>query len=148
MIITRKALACDAVLIGASFRAEDHREVLRMGQGDPASVLRRNIEASDIAIVFEKDGVPLGAAGICSTLDVGHPWLIGTGALRRYPKAFLMETRRWLAEVRGCYRILNNFVDAEYAGALRWLSWLGFTIGPPLPVGLRGALFCHVEMRC
>lgn len=147
MITTRPAKPCDAILIGLNLRAADKLEVFRMAQGDAVSVLRRTIETSDIAVVFEKDGVPLGAAGICSTLDIGHPWLVGTHTLSKNPKSFLKKTRVWLEETRPNYLILNNFVDASYTGALRWLEWLGFTIHPPEMMGASRSLFCRVEIR-
>jgi len=148
LITVRRALEDDAGMIAPLLRSADLREIVRMGEGAPEGVLRRCIARSDMAGVFFDGDRPLCVFGIVSCLDVGHPWLVGTGDLDRVPRAFLHETRRWVAEWRGQYRLLTNRVDAQYEQAIRWLAWLGFSIGEPEPCGVNGAMFLTIEMRC
>ncbi|WP_062501748.1 hypothetical protein [Gluconobacter oxydans] len=148
MIRVRKAVPADGILIAPLLRCADFREIVRMGEGDPAHALRRCIERSAMAGVFYEDDRPLCVFGVVGCLDVGHPWLVGTPHLNRVPRSFLQETRRWVEEWKRQYRLLTNLVDADYAKAIRWLAWLGFEIGDPQPRGLNGAMFRTIEMRC
>ncbi len=147
MIWWRQADESDAGMIVPLLRPADRLEVMRMGEGDPEGVLRRTIRQSDDAgVFFDRDRL-LCAFGIVRSLDVGHPWLIGTEYLSGTPKAFLRGTRLRVQEWKQEYRLLTNWIDAEYPQAIRWLQWLGFTIGQPEPIGLYGAMFCRAEMR-
>lgn len=148
MIHVRKARPEDAAWLAPLLRTADFREVLRMGEGHVKGVLSRGIERSDMAGIFYDDDRPLCAFGIVRCLDIGHPWLVGTPYLNRVPRSFLRETRRWVEEWKGHYRLLTNRVDADYESAIRWLAWLGFEIGAPEPFGLNGAMFRTIEMRC
>ncbi len=67
--------------------------------------------------------------------DVGIPWLMGTDLVDAHKRAFLCESRRMVGEWQKRYPVLRNLVDARYTKALRWLTWLGFTLGPPRPYG-------------
>lgn len=147
----RIATVDDADQMAPVLRPADATEVLRMGEGSVASVLRRSIARSVEAYVFEDGDHPLAVYGIVqpSAMDpmYGVPWLVGTRHLAAHPKRFLRETRAQVAEWRTRYTVMSNMVDARYAPAIRWLRWLGFSIGAPVACGLHGAPFCHVEMR-
>ena len=147
----RIATPDDADTFAPILRPADATEVLRMGEGPVASVLRRSIARSVEAYVFEDGGHPLAVYGIVqpSAMDpmYGVPWLVGTRYLTARPKQFLRETVAQMAIWRTRYTVMSNMVDARYAQAIRWLRWLGFSIGAPMATGLHGAPFRHIEMR-
>lgn len=150
MIQMREAVPEDAVALAGLLRAEDRLEVQR-ASGDVEDALRDSIQRSRLCVLFLSDGVPLCVMGVVEPLfldpDVGSPWLLGTEPLRHHKKAFLRETRLWMKEIRKPYSLLYNYVDADYAGAIRWLKWLGFTVFDPEPFGVKKTLFCRFEMR-
>jgi hypothetical protein len=150
MIRVREAVPDDAAMLLPFLRAPDRLEVER-ADGDVAIALRSSIERSRLRVLFLNDDVPLCLMGIVefNLLDpsMASPWLIGTEALDQNPKAFLRETRRWLTEIRHSYSLLVNWVDADYAKAIRWLEWLGFEVYPSEPFGPHRAPFRRFEMR-
>lgn len=151
MIRVRKAKTEDADMIAPLLRAEDAREVMRLGCGPASGCIRRAIDGSRMAGVFFHGDAPLCVFGVAdaSVIDrnTGIPWLVGTSELARHPRPFLRETRKWVSAWMELYSILTNYVDADYAKAIRWLRWLGFSIGSPEPYGAPGAMFCRIEMR-
>jgi len=134
MIRVRKARPEDVEMIAPLLRAEDAREVMRLGCGPASGCIRRAIAGSRMAGVFYRDEAPLCVFGVAD-------------ALSRSPRPFLRETRRWVSAWMEHYSALTNYVDADYEKAIRWLRWLGFTIGDPEPYGAPGAMFCRIEMR-
>lgn len=63
---------------------------------------------------------------------VGFPWLMGTDRIRENVGHFLWMSRHYDKIMSKYFNLLCNLVDAEYAEALRWLKWLGFTNAPPI----------------
>lgn len=150
MLTFRFAEPSDADLIAPMLRRNDALEVIRAGHGHILPAMRRSVEESrqgGMAGLFLDDGQPVALFGVAPRMDVGIPWLVGTDAINRHQKTFLRETRFWVDQWRQQHSILMNHVDARYTGAIRWLSWLGFTIGAPQPHGLDGAMFCRFEMK-
>lgn len=151
MIRVREAMPEDAEMIAPLLRADDAREVMRLGCGLPSGCIRRAISGSRMAGVFYRGEEPLCVFGVAdaSVMDqeTGIPWLVGTLALSKCPRPFLRETRRWVSAWMERYSALTNYVDADYEKAIRWLRWLGFSVGIPEPYGAPGAMFCRIEMR-
>lgn len=150
MLKFRFARPSDADLIAPLLRRNDALEVIRAGHGHIVPAVRRSIEDSrngGMAGLFLEDGQPVALFGVAPRVDVGIPWLVGTDAINRHQKAFLRETSFWVGRWRKQHALLMNHVDAHYTGAIRWLSWLGFTIGEPQPHGLDGAMFRRFEMK-
>jgi hypothetical protein len=150
VIRARPAMIDDAAMLVPLLRHADQLEMER-GMGNAYDALHHSIERSKLCWVFLDDDEPLCVAGLVQPMllapQIANPWLIGTEALRRHPKTFLRETKRWVEEWRRHYSLLFNYVDAEYAGAIRWLRWLGFDIFTPEPFGPHRAPFCRFEMR-
>lgn len=71
----------------------------------------------------------------------GVPWLLGTNAVRRFPKALMQVSRAYLADVRERYSMLFNYVDARNTESLRYLKALGFEFDPAQPYGVNGEPF-------
>ncbi|MUG90143.1 hypothetical protein [Bombella sp. ESL0385] len=150
MLTFRFAEPSDADLIAPLLRRNDALEVIRAGHGHIIPAMRRSVEESKkggMAGLFLDDGQPVALFGVAPKLGIGIPWLVGTDAINLHQKTFLKETRFWVRQWQRNYPLLMNHVDASYSGAIRWLSWLGFSIGTPQPIGLAGAMFCRFEMQ-
>jgi hypothetical protein len=55
--------------------------------------------------------------------------MVAQPGLARHPKRLLRESRAQLVVMRRLYPVLENFVSCDYPKSLRWLAWLGFTVG-------------------
>jgi hypothetical protein len=77
---------------------------------------------------------------------VGMPWFLATNLVEQYPMVFLRRCKSVLAEMKGPYTTLENWVYAKNTGAIHWLKWLGFTFDEPKPWGPRGKKFQRFYM--
>lgn len=75
------------------------------------------------------DTTPLFFGGL---LPDGIAWMLATDAVRHNPRFYLQATRQMCREMAALAPRLVVFEDANHAAPLRWLRWLGFTIGPPV----------------
>ena len=64
-----------------------------------------------------------------------------------HPRAFLRQSRIFVGLMLQTWSELANHVDARNRQSVRWLSRLGFTIGPAEPYGARGLPFHPFSMR-
>jgi hypothetical protein len=85
----------------------------------------------------------------CGTLlsGEGYPWFLTTPAVERVPIAVVKEARRHIAGMLEIRPRLVNYVLAAYAGAVRLIGVLGFTLGEPQPIGKNAVLFRRFEME-
>ncbi len=117
-------------------REGDALEVAALGL-TPLQALRQSIERALWAEAYLVDGevAAIVGLGLGSLLGgPGVPWLLTGPACERHRKTFLVESRLQLARMRARVLPLVNFVHADYGRAQRWLSWLGFTLEPPVLV--------------
>jgi len=124
--------------IAAAMRQADRDEVWAAAAAAPEEALRRSLAQSPLAWTGLVDGMPVcmfGAAA--SSVLAGHacPWLLATDAVEGHAIAFLRRNRRHVRLMLQAFGRLSNRVDARNALALRWLGWLGFSVGPPEPFG-------------
>lgn len=70
-----------------------------------------------------------------------QPWLFTTPAVERARMAFFRETRREVAEMLRTRKRLRSYTLASYEQSIRFFTALGFTFGPPEPVGKGGTLY-------
>jgi hypothetical protein len=144
----RSATVADALAL--VLRQADCEEVETLTGRDPHEALVESVERSAAAWAGLADGelvclfgvVPLTLVGI-----TGIPWLLGAESVTRYGRPFLRRNRAWLREMLREFPVLRNVVDARNTVSIRWLAWLGFTLGTPQPMGVRGLPFIPFEMR-
>ena len=96
----------------------------------------------------EGGGRPIGPAialwgvGPVSLIEGrGCPWLMAADAFETRGFDIARLSRPLLAGMRDLYPHLENRVDARHTKAVRWLSWLGFTIDSPARWGVEGRPF-------
>jgi hypothetical protein len=103
------------------------------------------------ALVAE-DGEVLALFGVqplhlLSPERVGVVWaLTGTG-VGRYPVSFYRVSLAVADALSDAWPTLQNYVDARYRRAVRWLLALGFTVLPAVPFGREGRPFHPVVLR-
>ena len=133
MITMTPAIEDDARELAPLLRAEDRAEVLALGV-EPVDGLLQSLAAAREAWTYRDDSRIICMAGVSPLSLIGHtgvPWLLGSPLVATHRRAFLIETRRMVARWLGWFPLLRNVVDARYDAAIRWLRWLGFSIGEP-----------------
>ena len=137
MITMLPAIEEDARELALVLRAEDRDEVLALGR-DPVEGLLQSVACAREAWTYRDGSRIICMAGVGPLSLIGHagvPWVLGSDLVPAHRRAFLVETRRTVARWLTIFPLLSNVVDARYDAAIRWLRWLGFTIGEPFPLG-------------
>lgn len=127
-------------------RQADRIEVAATTVLPPVEALRQSIAHSpryckagfadgELACIF---GV---GSGLLSTS--GCPWLLGSDLIARHPAAFIRRCGPYLDAMTQGFGYLENWVHADNRIAIRWLRWLGFTLDPAAPWGIKGEPFHH-----
>lgn len=132
------ATEADAHELAPLLRAPDRAEVLALGV-DPVEGLLQSLRSSREAFTARAAcGRIICMAGVSPASLIGQtgvPWLLGTDLVPVYRRPFMVETRAMIARWLTLFPVLRNLVDARYEAAIRWLRWLKFEIGEPMPVG-------------
>lgn len=149
MIVVRPMIDSDIQAIADDVREPDRLE-LEEGCGQSvASALTIGLRSSVKAHVICWDDVPLAAFGDVShspCAGIGIPWLISTNAIEHHPRQFLRACKPLLGFMRVRHPTLLNYVDARNTVAIRWLEWLGFTVGSATPYGPNQLLFRQFQL--
>jgi hypothetical protein len=117
-------------------RAGDAAEVAALGVTQEQA-LHASLARAVWAETYLVDGEVAAMVGLgVSSLVGGHgvPWLLTAPACERHKKRFLIESHRQVRRMLGQVSPLINYVHADYARAVRWLGWLGFTLEAPRPI--------------
>ncbi len=100
---------------------------------DPKQALRLGLQCSLLAWTILIDGKPeamLGASTISLLEGSGRPWLLMTEVARRQHVALVRLGRIYTEALHKQYPLLHNWVHADNYRAIRWLSRLGYMVGP------------------
>lgn len=119
-------------LLGVGLREADALECRRLFGRDPALCLWDGYLYSDICFAAEESGEVFALGGVMAKSMLsggGIAWLLGTDKLDSVWYSFAKESRRVSQELVREYGVLENFVDATNTKTIRWLEWLGFSIG-------------------
>jgi hypothetical protein len=135
-------VAADAMIVASCARAADVDEINACCGLGIDEALRQCLELSLRAWVIESNGKPLAAVGdTMAAIGVGVPWMVTTDHIAGDRRGFLRASRAIMTEMHQRHYQLVNYVDARNTDAIRWLSWLGATIGDPVPYGVYGLPF-------
>lgn len=95
------------------------------------------------------DGVVAAVAGLYGPLldEECQPWLFTTPTVERAKVSFFREVRRAISDALLSRRRLHTYVLASYTQSIRFYSALGFTIGPPEPIGIDGVPYCLMSIE-
>jgi len=139
-------LPADVPAIATGLRPGDLAEIRAEGFAGAREAIEASVAVSSLrCLAMMEEGRPIAICGVAGTIlsRVGRPWMLGTLALDRpgAQRALLAFSRLVAGLMRDRYDHLENYVDARYAEAVRWVEWMGFTIEPPVPFGINGELF-------
>lgn len=131
-------------------RASDLAEVAIMGAASPLEALRASMSNSSHAVTaLDADGRVICMFGVGShgfLSNEGAPWMLASDLLRSHAKDLQRRAPAYVAAMLDLYPELHNVVDARADATIRWLEWLGFTVGRPEPIGVGGAPMCRFSM--
>ena len=126
-------------VLARAMRGADRAEVAALGH-TPAGALELSLRAAAEAWTGTVDDEPAVMFGVADLGEgIGEPWLLGTERVVRHQVAFLRRNRAYVDRLLmpGRWSTLRNRVDSRNEVSLRWLSWLGFVLGPAEPWGPR-----------
>lgn len=149
MILVRSMTAADIEPIAMAARQADRDEIEEGCGQSIASALTLGLRSSVASSVIAWGDTPLAAFGDVSYspgAGIGIPWLISTDAIEQHPRAFLKICKPLVAQMMERHQSLINYVDARNVAAIRWLEWLGFSMGSPTPYGPNQLLFRQFQM--
>lgn len=144
MIRVRRMTEADIEIIDATVRQVDREEVAEGFGQSISSALTLGLRSSVECTVIAWGETPLAALGDVSYnpgAGIGIPWLISTDAIEQHPLAFLRACRPLVARMLQRHQTLINYVDVRNHAAIRWLEWLGFSMGSPTVYGPNQLLF-------
>ena len=145
----RRCRGRDIKAMRGKLRREDVIEIQRRTGRDPYTVLVYSYRHSQISYVGLINGAIACAWGVAQESILAEEaviWLLSTPVMAVAPVAVARRTRQELAKLLRVYPRLGNYVDSEYKLCVRWLRWLGFTVEPPQPTGVRGEMFSRFYM--
>lgn len=145
----RPATVEDCRFVAAHLREADRREVLASGFRSPLAALEFSFYGSDVAFAGLIDGRVSMIFGVGAPVfaDAGTVWALGTDDLTRHPREMLIYGRAKIRELLEQFPVLENYCDARYKAAHRWLKRLGFTLSGPVPYGPHGEPFVKITIR-
>lgn len=132
-------------------RAADVAELQALGL-TPERALADALRTSEVAFALVLGGEVAALFGLGPRVpapfgEAACVWALSGAAVDRHRKAFLRASRAILEALLSHCALLWNWVDARYAGAVRWVRWLGFAVGPAQPFGPAGQLFHPISIR-
>jgi hypothetical protein len=99
----------------------------------PKQALRLGFARSYMAWTVMIDGQPEAMLGVTtlSLLDrIGRPWLLMTDVARCQSVSLVRLGRIYTEALHKQYDLLHNWVHADNRTAVRWLTRLGYLVGP------------------
>ena len=142
MVNKRIATLEDIENIAGRMRQEDVEEVWALARMSGRDALVQSFHISQECWVGEQDGEVFCILG-CVPSEAGATlWMLFTSDVRYLPISFFRQSKEHLQVMLATYGRLSNYTDTKNAFILKWLKWLGFTVGPAETMGIDGK-FCH-----
>lgn len=122
--------------IGRHLRPEHEHEVNALLPIGGANSVRLAFHLSDICLCAIRNNTPLcifGTSGKAILGDSATIWMLATPEIDKHPLWCGRMSRKVLSllhDLSGAHR-LENRIPVQYHTAIRWLQWLGFSIGKP-----------------
>lgn len=135
-ITIRPATLQDAELLAQTMRQADIVELAATGT-DPLTALIESVERSVVAWTAENDDGIICMWGVAPASilgGIGAVWLLGSDLVTQVKKRFLIETLKYVAEMRELFPVLINYVMVGNDVSQRWLRWAGAKFYPPIKI--------------
>ena len=144
-ITIRPVLPGDAEAVVANLRPHDRDECdALLGPGKVLHAVHEGLSKSLLAwtgTVGEEVALVGGLVPLNLLAGQGAPWMVGTPLIDRHPGAFIRLNAPYIARMLAVLPHLINVVDARNVKSIRWLRRAGFTVHPPIPLGVAGLPF-------
>nr|BDD45115.1 hypothetical protein 5 [bacterium] len=137
-------------VIAADVRPQDAAEFWAVAYSTPERAMQQGVDYSDRVYTGRINGQPVCMFGVhCDSLleRLGTPWMIGSRLLEQHAITFLRHCRAEVQKMLSGYDMLENYVDARNAPAVKWIRWLGFTLEEAKPYGVLGVPFHRFFMK-
>ena len=131
----------DGQAVAKNMRDADRREIMYLTLLRPWPAVRMTVAHAEgcwTGLADGEIGCIFGINRKTVISDIGVPWLLGTPVMDTVPTRFLRESREYYARMERAFPKMENWVMAENTKAVQWLSWLGFDMGEPIPMGIGG----------
>lgn len=118
--------------IATRMREIDRKEC-QWGGHSPKDALRLGLRGSLVAFTVLVDGKPEAMFGVVTTSFLygeGSIWLLMTDIGAKQGKALVRFGKIYTRAFFNHYNLLHNHVHADNHKAVRWLTRLGFVVGP------------------
>lgn len=118
--------------IATRIRPIDRDECAIAGMS-PRDALRTGLATSETVWTVKVDGRPEAMFGVVGTSLIegrGRVWMLMTEDGAKQHRAIVRFGRIYTAALARHYRVLENHVHAKNDKAIRWLTRLGFHVGP------------------
>lgn len=125
--------------IASRIRPADEVELWDFACVTPAQAMYYGLNQARLARTGFINGEAVCMFGIntvSAVSGVGRPWLVGTTLLDKYAMTFLRRCASEVEEMFQSYNRIENYIDVRNVKAIAWLSWLGFEMGDPQPMGI------------
>lgn len=132
MIEIRSARPSHVGPIATRMREIDRDECAMSGMS-PKDALRYGVANSEVVFTAFVDGRAEAMFGVVPTSMIegrGRVWLLMTEDAMKHRRALVRLGHIYTRGLNRHYRILENQVHAHNDAAIRWLTRLGFCVGP------------------
>lgn len=139
----------DAEALLADIRPADLVELQASCSGDLLDAIKISIASAPHSWCVLVDGELAALIGVTQAPDpeVGVPWMAGTSAFNRAPRALTRLGRRYSEFGLSIYHTLVNYVDVRNTASIRWLKAMGYEVSTEsVPVGVNGEHFYRFSM--
>ncbi len=119
---------------------EREREALRKLGAEPEKYVTHEVASSFLSYTGLVDGQVVAMCGAkCAGIlsDEAYVWMLASSLIDKYPLTFVKHGRTALCLLKHHFRRLHGLVLCDFDRSIRWLEWIGFTVDPPTPDGLR-----------
>ncbi len=125
--------------LSRTMRLEDREEAWALDHLTPWEAIQVSVGHSGNIYSGLVDGQVLCMFGVGKrTLlsEIGFPWMLSSTLVPKHVRAWMRGSQIAFKQMQSEAKVLENYVDARYTAAVRWLKWLGFTIHPAEPFGV------------
>ena len=134
----------------ANLRPQDQAECVAGGVTDFRSAVADGVAHSMLCWTGLVDGRVACIFGVRASQgflgEQGVPWMLGTELVAKNARAFIRNSRPYIAQMLRAYPHLMNYVHAPNRDAIGWLKRMGFVIGGAV-MAPTGEMFYPFEMR-
>lgn len=144
-VIVQPVTQDDVINLVNNLREADRLEIEATTDEDVLEAVEQTVESSpQVAMAGYANGELVCIFGVATPFiltDQGTPWCLFTPNVEKYRHLFLRQSKPYVELMLEHYKTLFNFVDCRNTLAIRWLKWLGFKFGEPVPYGVQGLDF-------